>query len=51
MDVQLVQVYIVDIIFGSTNFEMNKEFSEIMTKEFEMSHMGELNFLLGLQIK
>ena len=30
---------------------MNKEFSDIMTKEFEMSHMGELNFFLGLQIK
>ena len=30
---------------------MKKEFSEIMTKEFEMSHMGELNFVLGLQIK
>ena len=30
---------------------MNKEFSEIMTKEFEMSHMGELTFFLGLQIK
>ena len=50
-DIQLVQVYVDDIIFGSTNFEMNKEFSEIMTKEFEMSHMGELNFFLGLQIK
>ena len=30
---------------------MNKEFFEIMTKEFDMSHMGELNFFLGLQIK
>ena len=30
---------------------MDKEFSEIMTKEFEMSHMGELTFFLGLQIK
>ena len=30
---------------------MNKEFSEIVTKEFEMSHMDELNFFLGLQIK
>ena len=30
---------------------MNKEFSDIMTKEFEMSHMGELSFFLGLQIK
>ena len=50
-DIQLVQVYVDDIIFGSTNPDMNKEFSDIMTKEFEMSHMGELNFFLGLQIK
>ena len=50
-DIQLVPVYIDDIIFGSTNFEMNKEFSEIIKKEFKMSHMGELNFFLGLQIK
>ena len=50
-DIQLVQVYVDDIIFGSTNSNMNKEFSDIMTKEFEMSHMGELNFFLGLQIK
>ena len=30
---------------------MNKEFSDIMIKEFEMSHMGELTFFLGLQVK
>ena len=50
-DIQLVQIYVDDIIFGSTNNELNKEFSKIMTKEFEMSHMGELNYFLGLQIK
>ena len=38
-DIQLVQIYVDDIIFGSTNNIMNKEFSDIMTKEFEMSHM------------
>ena len=50
-DIQLVQIYVDDIIFGSTNSIMNKEFSDIMTKEFEMSNMGELSFFLGLQIK
>ena len=29
---------------------MCKEFSELMTKEFEMSLMGELKFFLGMQI-
>ena len=30
---------------------MNKEYLDLMTKEFEMSHMGDLNFFLGFQIK
>ena len=50
-DIQSVQIYVDDISFRSTNNEMNKEFSEITTKEFEMNHMGELTFFLGLQIK
>jgi hypothetical protein len=40
-----------DIIFGSTNESLAKEFSKLMSKEFEMSMMGELTFFLGLQIK
>ena len=47
----LVQIYVDDIIFGSTNNDLCQEFSKTMQSEFEMSHMGELNFFLGLQIK
>jgi len=50
-DILLVQIYIDDIIFGSTNDSLCKEFSQDMQSEFEMSMMGELNFFLGLQIK
>ena len=50
-DILLVQIYVDDIIFGSTNNDLCKEFSENMSKEFEMSMMGELNFFLGLQIR
>jgi hypothetical protein len=50
-DLLIVQIYVDDIIFGSTNENMCSEFSNIMQKEFEMSMMGELNFFLGLQIK
>ena len=50
-DMLLVQIYVDDIIFGSTNENLCKDFSEFMQKEFEMSMMGELNFFLGLQIK
>ncbi|KAJ3686570.1 hypothetical protein LUZ61_015734 [Rhynchospora tenuis] len=47
----LVQIYVDDIIFGSTNATLVEEFSSLMSSEFEMSMMGELNFFLGLQIK
>ena len=50
-DILVVQIYVDDIIFGSTNENLCNHFSNIMTNEFEMSHMGELNFFLGLQIK
>ena len=47
----IVQIYVDDIIFGSTCQELCDDFSKIMHDEFEMSMMGELNFFLGLQIK
>ncbi|GKD38058.1 retrovirus-related pol polyprotein from transposon TNT 1-94 [Tanacetum coccineum] len=47
----IVQIYVDDIIFGSTCQEMCDEFAKIMHVEFEMSMMGELNFFIGLQIK
>ena len=50
-DILLVQIYVDDIIFGSTNDSLCKEFSLDMQSEFEMSMMGELKYFLGLQIK
>nr|GEW56616.1 retrovirus-related Pol polyprotein from transposon TNT 1-94 [Tanacetum cinerariifolium] len=47
----IVQIYVDDIIFGSTCQEMCDDFAKIMHDEFEMSMMGELCFFLGLQIK
>ncbi|GJU25151.1 retrovirus-related pol polyprotein from transposon TNT 1-94 [Tanacetum coccineum] len=47
----IVQIYVDDIIFGSTCQDLCDDFSKIMHDEFEMSMMGELNFFLGLQIK
>ena len=49
-DILLVQIYVDDIIFGSTKSSLCKEFSKLMTKEFEMSLMSELKFFLSLQI-
>ncbi|GJT29138.1 putative ribonuclease H-like domain-containing protein [Tanacetum coccineum] len=50
-DILLVQVYVDDIIFGSTNKTWCEEFEVLMQGEFEMSAMGEMSFFLGLQVK
>jgi len=49
-DIIIVQIDVDDIIFGSTNASLCKEFSKLMQEEFEMSMMGELKFFLGIQI-
>jgi len=49
-DILVVQIYVDDIIFGSTNASLCKEFFKLMQDEFEMSMMGELKFFLGIQI-
>ncbi|GJX67111.1 putative ribonuclease H-like domain-containing protein [Tanacetum coccineum] len=46
----LVQVYVDDIIFGSSNPKLCREFETLMHDKFKMSAMGELNFFLGLQV-
>jgi len=50
-DIILVQVYVDDIIFRSTNEEMCEAFVETMKSEFAMLMLGEMNFFLGLQVK
>nr|GEV80341.1 copia protein [Tanacetum cinerariifolium] len=50
-DIILVQVYVDDIIFGSTKKEWCKEFEALMKGEFQMSAVGELTFFLGLQVQ
>jgi hypothetical protein len=46
-DIFICQVYVDDIIFASINDCHSKEFGELMSKEFEMSMIGELTFFLG----
>jgi hypothetical protein len=50
-DLFICQIYVDDIIFGSTNKSTCEEFSRIMIHKFEMSMMGELKYFLGFQIK
>ncbi|KAJ9565966.1 hypothetical protein OSB04_001932 [Centaurea solstitialis] len=47
----LVQIYVDDIIFGSTNPKLYEKFELLMKTEYKMSMMGELTYFLGLQIK
>nr|GFA04309.1 putative polyprotein [Tanacetum cinerariifolium] len=49
-DFILVQVYVDDIIFGSSNLQLCREFKDLMHEKFQMSAMGKLNFFLGLQV-
>ena len=47
----IAQIYVDDIIFGSTSESEVKIFVDQMKSEFEMSMVGELTFFLGLQVK
>nr|GEW92515.1 hypothetical protein [Tanacetum cinerariifolium] len=47
IDIILVQVYVDDIIFGSTKKAWCDEFEALMKGEFQMSAMGELTFFLA----
>ncbi|GJW51419.1 retrovirus-related pol polyprotein from transposon TNT 1-94 [Tanacetum coccineum] len=49
-DLLLVQIYVDDIIFASTNTVMCNEFANQMTTKFKMLMMGQMSFFLGLQI-
>jgi hypothetical protein len=50
-DLFICQIYVDDIIFGSTNKVFCDEFSKIMTDMFETSMMGVLTCFLEFQIK
>ena len=45
------QIYVDDIVFGSTSENLVKEFTTFMEKEFEMRLCGKLSYFLGLQIQ
>jgi hypothetical protein len=50
-DFLLVQIYVDDIIFSGSSHTLVSSFQEMMENEFQMSMMGELTFLLGIQVK
>jgi hypothetical protein len=50
-DILIVQVHMDDIVFGGSSNSIVARFAYDMSREFEMSMMGELQYFLGLQIK
>jgi hypothetical protein len=50
-DVLIVQVYVDDIVFGGSSDSLVARFAKDMSREFEMSMLGELQFFLELQIR
>jgi hypothetical protein len=50
-DLFMLQIYVDDIIFGSTNQDFCEEFGKMIASVFEMSIFGELSYFLSLQIK
>ena len=50
-DIFVAQIYVDKIVFGSTNKTKVDEFVSVMSSEFEMSMVGELNYFLGMQVK
>nr|GFA16353.1 retrovirus-related Pol polyprotein from transposon TNT 1-94 [Tanacetum cinerariifolium] len=49
-DILVVQVYVDDIIFGSSHPMYTQLFFDLMKSRFEMLMMGEMTFFLGLQV-
>nr|GEW05095.1 copia protein [Tanacetum cinerariifolium] len=49
-DILMVQVFVDDIIFGSTHPRYSQLFFDLMKSRFKMSMMGEMTFFLSLQV-
>lgn len=47
----LVEIYVDDILFSSSNTSLCEDFSRMMRKEFEISLMDELAYFLGFNVK
>jgi hypothetical protein len=50
-DFLLIQIYVADIIFGSSSKVLVSSFHEMIENEFQMFMMGERTFFLGIQVK
>ncbi|XP_019163581.1 PREDICTED: uncharacterized protein LOC109159925 [Ipomoea nil] len=49
--VTIAQIYVDDIVFGSTLQKYTGDLVDVMKREFEMSIVGQLTYFLGQQVK
>ncbi|KAK8571246.1 hypothetical protein V6N13_103375 [Hibiscus sabdariffa] len=50
-DIMIVYLYVDDMIFTGNNPGMFHDFKKAMTKEFEMTDIGEMSYFLGVEVK
>ncbi|KAL4369158.1 hypothetical protein GQ457_05G011330 [Hibiscus cannabinus] len=50
-DIMIVCLYVDDMIFTGNNPGMFHDFKKAMTKEFEMTDIGEMSYFLGVEVK
>lgn len=50
-DIMIVCLYVDDMIFTGNNPGMSDDFKKAMTKEFEMTDIGEMSYFLGVEVK
>lgn len=50
-DICVAQIYVGDIVFGTTNQHIADQFVQAVTGTFEMIMIGELTYSLGFQIQ
>ena len=46
----IIGVYVVDIILAGNNTEKINEVKIALSQEFQVKYLGELNFILGVQV-
>ncbi|KAE8679315.1 hypothetical protein F3Y22_tig00111402pilonHSYRG01195 [Hibiscus syriacus] len=50
-DIMIVCLYVDDMVFTGNNPGMFNDFKKAMTKEFEMTDIGEMSYFLGVEVK
>ncbi|GAA0168672.1 transmembrane signal receptor [Lithospermum erythrorhizon] len=50
-DIMFICLYVDDMVYTGNNPDMFNDFKEVMTKEFEMTDIGEMSYFLAVEVK